>query len=441
MDPRPERDALLRAKWDSLPDAARTDVQLAGRGGVSCGATHGVLERCDLACTSCYLTPIANRTPPLAFEAVKAQLDALRAALGPGGKAQITAGEVTLLPLEQLGRIVSYAVRIGLDPMLMTNGQRLVAEPDYLLTLVRDHGLRKVSFHVDLTQRGRPELKGARRERDLNPVRDAQAELLRRVRRETGAALHGAITMTVTPSSLDQVGDVVDWARRNADVARIVSFQPAAEVGRTRDGRALEHGAPSMDALWERICAPFGRPLERHALHFGHPECNVTVPVVSVTVGSEPLTFEVVRAGSARDRAAFGRLMAAIANRVDSAAPPGQIALSLLGQLLRRPRLLGDALGIGLRRTWHERRAVARILAGLLRFKHLTLRPQLWVIHRFMDADELATPLGRERLAACVFKLSVGGELVSMCEMNATDLRLEQNREARGQVAGTLSRR
>ncbi|MBD3867341.1 MAG: hypothetical protein IFK94_04365 [Acidobacteria bacterium] len=45
-----------------------------------------------------------------------------------------------------------------------------------------------------------------------------------------------------------------------------------------------------------------------------------------------------------------------------------------------------------------------------------------------MNGDELETPEGRERLDACVFRVPVDGRLVSMCEMNATSLRLEQNR-------------
>ena len=60
---------------------------------------------------------------------------------------QITSGEVTLLKPDALGRIVRYAREIGLDPMIMTNGQRLLQVPDYLSRLVRDYGLQKISFH------------------------------------------------------------------------------------------------------------------------------------------------------------------------------------------------------------------------------------------------------------------------------------------------------
>ena len=100
---------LLDQRWRELPATTRTPQQLAGRGGIACGATHGVMERCNFACTSCYLSDVANQTNPLPFAEVKAQLDALRTHLGPGGKVQITAGEVTLLDKHDLGRIVAFS--------------------------------------------------------------------------------------------------------------------------------------------------------------------------------------------------------------------------------------------------------------------------------------------------------------------------------------------
>ena len=113
------------------------------------------MEKCNFACTSCYLTELGNRTEPLPFEKVRHQLDTLRRHLGPGAKAQITSGEVTLLPVDELGRIVRYALEIGLDPMVMTNGERFRRDPEYLVALVRDHGLRKIGLHIDTTQKGR----------------------------------------------------------------------------------------------------------------------------------------------------------------------------------------------------------------------------------------------------------------------------------------------
>ena len=99
----------MRRSGRGFREHLRTDQQLAGVAAVGCGATHGVMERCNFACTSCYLSDVANRTPPLEFAEVKGQLNDLLDHLGSGGKVQITSGEVTLLSKHELGRIVAYA--------------------------------------------------------------------------------------------------------------------------------------------------------------------------------------------------------------------------------------------------------------------------------------------------------------------------------------------
>jgi hypothetical protein len=143
-------------RWESLPAEMRVPQQLAGIGAAACGATHSIMEKCNFACTSCYLSDVANYTTPLGFDETAIQLDELRAYLGPGGKCQITSGEVALLDPHDLCRIVAYARRIGLDPMVMTNGQRLLQVDGYLDILVRQYGLEKIGIHIDTTQKGRP---------------------------------------------------------------------------------------------------------------------------------------------------------------------------------------------------------------------------------------------------------------------------------------------
>ena len=122
----PERRRKSSERFRDLPSRLQTAEQIIGVAHHSCGATHGVMERCDLACTSCYLGEEANASVPLEGREVRGQLDALREFLGPQGKAQITSGEVTLLPREVLGGYVRYAIDIGLDPMVMTHGRRFL---------------------------------------------------------------------------------------------------------------------------------------------------------------------------------------------------------------------------------------------------------------------------------------------------------------------------
>ncbi len=149
-----EERAAAAAVSRALPASVRGPDQGLGTYSTGCGATWGVMERCDFACTACYLAHGSNRARPLPFARVRRQLETMRRHLGPGGRVQITAGEVTLLPPDELIRIVRCARELRLSPMVMTHGQRFLREPGYLERLVTDGGLDRVAIHVDSTQRG-----------------------------------------------------------------------------------------------------------------------------------------------------------------------------------------------------------------------------------------------------------------------------------------------
>ena len=396
-----------------------------GRGLVACGATHGVMERCNFACTSCYLTEIANAVRPLPFAEVKRQLDALRDYLGPAGKAQITSGEVTLLSMEELGRIVTYARSIGLDPMVMTNGERFLDEADYLLVLVRDHGLQKVAIHIDSTQRGRKGMPAEATERGIRPIRDRFAALVREVRAQTGKKLHAAQTVTVTERNLHEIPSVMRSVLDHVDAFRMVSFQPSAQVGRTLDGPADDL---TLDAVWEQICSGVGLPLNRDAMRFGHPECNIVCPMVVVSFAGRQRIVESVREVNGWDLRIVQKIMDIFGNLVVVGAPRLESRLRILSLLLRNPAFLLEAPLYALYRVWGVRSWLAR---ALFHVATLRIRPLAIIVHKFMSPDELDTRLGRERLRACAFKVPVNGSMVSMCEMNATDLRRSLNEEMR----------
>jgi len=57
------------------------------------------------------------------------------------------------------------------------------------------------------------------------------------------------------------------------------------------------------------------------------------------------------------------------------------------------------------------------------------------VSHHFMGPGELATGNGRARLAACVFRVPVDGEMVPMCQVNAGGVRDEVYARLRQQHA------
>ena len=424
-----------QAFWEQLPEAERSDGQIAGVTAVGCGATHSIMERCNFSCTSCYLSEGANATMPAPFAQVQAQLDELRAYLGPEGKCQITSGEVTLLPVQELGRIVAYALQIGLDPMVMTNGERFLQQADYLRTLVEEFGLQKVSFHVDSTQRGRPDWRQDQQEEELHELRDRFADLVRQTRTETGKVLHAAMTMTVTDANAAGVPCVIDWALNNADAIRLVSFLPVAPVGRTRD-----EGADGLDQddVWQLICHGAGRALHRDALRFGHREYNITVPVVVVHAGRQRRIIEIVRAEHGWDRRIMRRALREFAPgiHIDDGLP--MAVLRLAAALLLRPLTLLEIVAYGFYRVCTERASLGAVLAAAVTGKRISLRPQLLVAHRFMSAAEIDMDIGRQRLAACVFRVPVDGKMVSMCEVNAGEMRQQlterQRRTTRRQV-------
>src|SRR5436309_13285444 len=234
----PEKRALLAERWAGLAPALRLPGQGLGQQATGCGATIGIQPRCDFACTGCYLGHQANEVPALPTAAVLRQLDALRSWLGPKSNVQITDGEVTLRPVEELTEILRYARSIGIVPMVMTHGDSFRRRPGLLEQLMEEGGLTEVSIHVDITQRGRDGHRAPASELELMALRDEFAGMVRAARRRTGRPLRAATTLTITRQNLPQVADVVHWTVRNRDAFSLISFQPLAQVGRTR--RQLE---------------------------------------------------------------------------------------------------------------------------------------------------------------------------------------------------------
>ena len=152
---RAESRALLAKNWASLPQHLRTKEQMLGVQGNGCGATIGAMPRCDFACRGCYLGEAANRIPAEPVEAIMAQMDALRPILGPDGNLQLTDGEVTLRPPEEVIALLQHAHSLELVPMLMTHGDSFRRRPGLLERFLTEGELVEVSIHVDTTQRGR----------------------------------------------------------------------------------------------------------------------------------------------------------------------------------------------------------------------------------------------------------------------------------------------
>ena len=439
-----EARALLAHNWAGLTDALRVPQQMFGRQGNGCGATIGVMPRCDFACRGCYLTGEANRVPAAPVDEIKAQMRALRPVLGHAGNLQLTDGEVTLRPVDELVELLRYARSLGLIPMLMTHGDSFRRRPGLLERLMTEGGLTEVSIHVDTTQRGRigDGYRHAADEAALDPLRDELAAMIRGARRATRRPLRAAMTMTVTRDNLAGVPGVLRWLLRNADAFRMISFQPVAQVGRTEGGYG---GGVSVDALWDVIAWGLGvrgaDRVRRLAVWFGHSGCNRMVNGVVVTRGATSRFHGLRDADDATDvRVVDGFLerFGGISFRLDRAA---ERVARLLGVVRAAPRfVLGNLAPYALH--WLRRVGDGRAARGAWRLatRAARVRPLVIVSHHFMSPAELETPDGRERLAHCVFRVPLDGNLVSMCAVNALGGReryYAQLRRAHGPGEGT----
>lgn len=352
---------------------------------------------------------------PRAVEEVKAQMRLIRSWLGPAGNLQLTDGEVTLRAESELIELIAYARSIGLVPMLMTHGETFRRQPGLLERLMAVGGLTEVCFHVDTTMRGRRDgYAEARTEADLDGLRAELADMIRAARRRTRRRLECASTVTVTRGNLDDVAGIVRWFLRNADAFKMVSFQPLAAVGRTDP--TLEGVDP--DQLWQRIAEGAGDPgLRRAEAFLGHPDCSRFVQGLAVRRGERSTLVPLYR----RDRPDEMRFLRALLDRV------GGTSFRLDGRgraLLRAGSVLTRHAGFVARQMvpylWHLVRR-----AGTARAHYFCI-----VSHHFMSAVEAATPVGRERLSACAFRVPIDGRLEPMCAVNALGLRESFHRSA-----------
>ena len=274
-----EKQALLRARWNSLPNELKTPNQIAGRHLTHCGFITGA-SYCSFRCTHCYLPKNANQIPIPSLAEMKETIDANRRFQGPNGGLQITGGDVADAywradKQDELIEIVRYTNEVGLVPMVMTHGQTLLEHPEFLEALVMKGGLRQVAVHIDMTQAGRHgfRINSLTTEGDLHPLRQAFTDLATRIRARTRLPLELAHNCTVTERNLESISDIVRWFLANparSKLWRILSFQPEANTGRT----IFSKNPVTPEKVWEKLCEGIGLHLEPNGFLGGHPACN-----------------------------------------------------------------------------------------------------------------------------------------------------------------------
>ncbi len=274
-----EKARVLQERWDSLPPELQTDNQIAG----TPSDALRVHPWRELLLVSLHaLLPAEERELdpdpfPRAGEGTDRREPPLPRARGRVANHRRRRGRRLLesRPADELIEIVRYAYSVGSIPMLMTHGQTLIEQPEFLERLVVEGGLRQISVHVDMTQAGRHGYPIGRIncEADLHPVRQAFTDLALRIREKTGCILEYALSFTVTRRNIDDVPEVIRWYLadpRRTYIWRMISFQPEADTGRTMFSKTPDHAVRRLG----EICQGMGLPLRRDVSIFGHPDCN-----------------------------------------------------------------------------------------------------------------------------------------------------------------------
>lgn len=431
----PETREVYARRWAELPERSRTPGQTIGRHAVGCEGTHGVFPRCNFSCRPCYHSAEANRVRvdgDHTVAQVRAQMALTRKLRGPHGHAQLIGGEVSLLDPDDHAEALAVMRSFGRNPMSMTHGD---FDYDYLRRVCVDPDGRPrfgyVSFaaHFDTTMVGRTGVRRPRLESDLHGHRQAFCDMFARLRDEYGIRSYLAHNMTVTPSNVDQIPEVVETCRHMG--FKMFSFQPAAHVGNPArwkdDYRALD-----PEAVWARIESGAGARLPWNVLEVGDTRCNRTAWGFYVGDRWHSLLDDT----EARDLAARDQFFRHLGG-MHFNAPPKLLAARLARVVARNPSTVATGMG------WLVR-AVLRVgPRELLRHRP---EPMTFVMHRFMHAADVApawelTRQGtwstdphiletQERLAACSYAMAhpETGQLVPACVQHSL-LDPEENRQ------------
>ena len=428
--------AAMDRRWKELPEHVRTPAQVLGRHAVGCEGTHGVFPRCNFTCTPCYHSADANRVRgdgAHTVSQIEAQMALLRERRGPVAHAQLIGGEVTLLDPDDHAGALEVMRRFGREPMSMTHGD---FDYDYLrrLALGPDgrRRFRRLSFagHFDMQMFGRRGIRRPSSEADLNPYRRRFAEMFARLRAEHGVAYFLAHNMTVTPSNLPQVAQVIRDCQNMG--YGMFSFQPAAFIGDTRRWKE-DYRDASADAVWAEIERGAGVELDYTVFQHGDLRCNRVAYGFYVGDRWFPALTSAPADLAARD--AFYRYFGGV---IFTGTPPTVVAVRVARVLCRHPVVV--RLGL----AWLAR-TVRRVGLGRL-LRHHRVRPVSFVMHSFMDAADVAPAwelmrqgltseeprirATQERLASCHYAMAhpENWTLVPACVQHSV-LDPEENRQ------------
>jgi len=358
-------------------------AQLAGRTfPIACVALE-ITQRCNLDCTLCYLSDLAEAVQDVPLFELKRRIKMIHDHYGDYTNVQITGGDPTLRSIPDLVAIVTAIKSHNMRAALFTNG--IKASPEMLKALA-DAGLNDVVFHVDMTQ----ERKGYASEQDLDAIR------LEYMTRAQGLPLRVLFNTTIYDGNVADIPRLVQFFVDHADRVNLASFQMQADTGR---GVLRERDADliTQRSVMGLIEQGAGTELTYDMPMIGHPDCNKYTALLVAGDAVTPLYD---------DAPFFTALFDVIAKQGVDWTVDRKVLPRAFKACLRSPRLLGLAAVYGLKKAWALR-------AGLLR----GVKPHRisFFIHNFMDAEKLE----KDRCEACVFMVATADGPLSMCVHNA----------------------
>lgn len=357
-----------------------TPSQVAGRTFAMGCVSLEVTQRCNLDCSLCYLSDMAEAVHDLPLTEIFRRIDMIAEQFGPGTNVQISGGDPTLRKPDDLVAITARIAERKMRPALFTNGIKATRD---LLGKLAAAGLLDVAFHVDLTQ----ERNGFESEQALNQLR------LDYIQRARGLGLRILFNTTVYDGNVGQMPDLVRFFVDHADDIQLASFQLQADTGRGVHRAGGE--VVSQERMMQDINKATGLDLDFEMPRIGHPRCNKYTGILVSDRQGVPL-FD--------DHELFAGLFEAGAER--QALWHRNRALALLTMAFSRPRLVARTLFWLAKKLWALR-------AGLRRTRRVTKLS--FFIHNFMDAETLE----EDRCASCVFMVASRDGPISMCVHNA----------------------
>ena len=342
-----------------------------------------ITQRCNLDCTLCYLSDSAEAIKDIPLAEVFRRIDMIRDWYGANTDVQVTGGDPTLRPREELIAIVKRIRERGLRPSLFTNG--ILASRELLMALA-GAGLVDVAFHVDMTQKRQ----GYASELALNRVRREYIE------RTRGLGLSVLFNTTVFDDNFHELPALAQFFVAHSESVRFASFQLQADTGR---GVLHQRGyAISSESVTAQLCAGMKATLNFDAASAGHSACN-------------RFGIALVSNGRAYDAMHDVNYVKAFthhtADLIFDRNDPRRCIRTVLERILSRPRFFVQSAQWAARMAW---RMKADLWRARGRVRKLTI-----FVHNFMDASRLEV----ERIDACAFMVTTQEGPMSMCLHNA----------------------